>query len=162
MMEEWSDGRRRREELANESRTREIKVKKQEKVVLVIEDDAEMILLLRVMFREQGVKLVPKLTGEESLAAMKALEPDLVLLDINLPGLDGWEIYQQMQASPELREIPIIVVTIRSESVCRRNGHSFDAAAGFVRKPFDPRSLVALVRDCLELETVPSSVERSA
>lgn len=145
-------------EIEDEEERREISVGKQEKVVLVIEDDAEMVLLLRVMFRRQGIKIIPMYTGEESLAAMKALKPDLVLLDIALPGMDGWEIYQRMKASPSLREIPIIVVTIRSESVSRRNGHSFDGAAAYVRKPFDPRSMVALVRRCLD--SAPAFVER--
>lgn len=120
-------------------------MEKQEKVVLVVEDDAEAVLLLRLMFRQHGIKIVAKPNGKESLAAASTLEPDLVLLDIMMPGMDGWEVYQQMKASPRLRRIPIIVVSARPEPIARMQGQIFDAVAGYVRKPFNPKSLVALV-----------------
>lgn len=129
----------------------------QEKVVLVVEDDAETILLLRLMFRQHGIKIVAKPNGEESLAAANTLKPDLVLLDIMMPGMDGWEIYQRMKASSKLQEIPIIVVTARPKSIARMHGQYFDAVDGYVAKPFDPRSLVALVESCLA--SPPTSVE---
>lgn len=133
----------------------EEEMEQQEKVIFVIEDDAEMVLLLHLMFRQHRIKIINKLTGEESLAAMKTQKPDLVLLDIMMPGLDGWEIYQRMKNSTELREIPIIVVTAKPEWLARRDGQFFDRVVGYVVKPVKPLSLIGLVEHHLTAPPTP-------
>lgn len=119
------------------------------KTILVIEDDAETVQLLRLTFRRRGIKIVTWPNGEECLAAAQALQPDLILLDIMMPGMDGWEIYQRMQASPNLRLLPIIIISAKPEPIARLHGQNFDTVASYIRKPFSPRALVTLVEQCL-------------
>lgn len=121
------------------------------KTILVIEDDAETVQLLRLTFRRRGIKIITRPNGEECLAAAQALQPDLVILDIMMPGMDGWEIYQRMQASPLLRLLPIIVISAKPEAIARLQGQRFDTVASYIRKPFNPRALVTLVEQCLAI-----------
>ena len=127
--------------------------KEEKKVVLVIEDDAETVMLFHLALKQHGIKMVAKLSGEEGLAAMNAVRPDLVLLDIMMPGMDGWEVYQRMKASPRLAGIPVIVVTARVEAVAKMYGQCFDKAADYVVKPFGVRSLINKVQYHLTAQT---------
>ena len=122
---------------------------RQNKVVMVVEDDDDMVSLLLLMFREYRFQLVPIATGAEGLEAMHVLQPDLVLLDIMMPGMDGWAVYKQMRLSPHLREIPVIILTARSEGEARALGQHFDDVVAYVDKPFTPRALINLVEQSL-------------
>ncbi len=115
------------------------------KVVLVIEDDAETVVLLNLLLRRRHLRVVSMLPGEDCVAEMEELQPDLVLLDIMLPGMDGWEVYQRMKASAVLQDTPIVVMTVRSQEAARLEGQTFDEIAGFIRKPFRPRSFLQMI-----------------
>jgi DNA-binding response OmpR family regulator len=77
------------------------------------------------------------------------MKPDLVLLDLMMPHVSGWEIYQHMQASPELCHIPVMILTVQPRKTSELKGQYFDAAAGYFTKPFRPQSLLAQVDRCL-------------
>lgn len=116
-----------------------------QKVVMVIEDDPEMVDLLRLLLRRRAIEVVAILAAEESLEALQRLKPDLVLLDLMMPNVSGWEIYQQMQAAPELRGIPVMILTVQSRRASELDGQFFDAAAGYFTKPFRPHKLLDVV-----------------
>jgi CheY-like chemotaxis protein len=120
-------------------------VNRSKKVVLVIEDDAETVVLLNLLLRRRHLQVVSMLPGEECVPEMEALQPDLVLLDIMMPGMDGWEVYQRMKASAVLQDTPIVVITVRSQETARMEGQTFDEIAGYVRKPFQPRTFLQMV-----------------
>ena len=80
------------------------------KTVVVIEDESEMIDLVRLILERRGLKVVGALTGREGLETVRRVKPDLILLDLMLPNMDGWEVYRQIKADPELWHIPIITV----------------------------------------------------
>ena len=121
----------------------------EEKVVLVIEDDAETVMLLHLALDRQGIKMVAKFSGEEALATMTALKPDLVLLDILMPGMDGREVYRRMKASPRLARIPIIIVSALLESTARMQDHCLDEETEYIVKPFRVNVLVDKVKQHL-------------
>lgn len=129
-----------------------------EKMVMVIEDDPEMVELLQLLFRRRAVQVVPILVSEEGVAALEQLKPDLVLLDLMMPKVSGWDIYQYMQASPELSAIPIMILTVQTRKTSELHGQYFDAAVGYFTKPFRPRSLLAQVDRCLGTTGSPESV----
>jgi DNA-binding response OmpR family regulator len=119
------------------------------KMVMVIEDDPEMVELLQLLLRRRAIHVVPILAAEDGVAAIERLKPDLVLLDLMMPKVSGWDIYQHMQATPELRDIPIMILSVQTQKTSEFHGQHFDAAASYFTKPFRPQLLLAQVDHCL-------------
>jgi len=116
--------------------------------ILVIEDHEDNRRILRYLLTSAGYEVIEAITGEEGVASAEAQRPDLILMDIQLPGLDGYEATRRIKANPDLRRIPIIVVTSYALS-----GDDVKAlAAGcdaYVTKPFNPRQLLAKIQEYL-------------
>ena len=104
--------------------------------ILYIEDQPEMIELVRLTVRRMGCEVYGVTDGVEGLKMMRDLQPDLVLLDLMLPGWDGWQISKAMQADPELRNLPVILVTARVASLQASTDRRPPPAAAYVTKPF--------------------------
>ena len=116
------------------------------KRVLVVEDHEENRRILRLLLASAGIGMIEAVTGEEGVAVAERERPDLILMDIQLPGLDGYEATRRIKANPAVRHIPIIVVT----SYALSGDEAKVKAAGcdgYVAKPFSPRALLAKVRD---------------
>jgi two-component system, cell cycle response regulator DivK len=118
------------------------------KRILVIEDHEDNRRILRDLLTSAGYEPIEAVTGEEGVALAETHRPDLILMDIQLPGLDGYEATRRIKANPALRHIPVIAVTSYALS-----GDEVKAkAAGcdaYVTKPFSPRALLAKVREYL-------------
>ena len=110
--------------------------------VLLVDDDPAMLRLLEVNFRLEGFTVATAGRGEDALRAIRAEPPDVVVLDLMLPGIDGLEVHRAMREDPALAAVPVVFLTGRAVD-------DADAPLGadFVAKPFDPADLVALVRD---------------
>jgi two-component system cell cycle response regulator DivK len=119
-----------------------------EKRILVIEDHEENRRLLRDLLTSFGYELIEAVTGEEGLTLAEAQVPDLILMDIQLPGIDGYEVTRRIKANAALRHILIIAVTSYALS-----GDDVKAAAAgcdaYVTKPFDPAELLAKIQEFL-------------
>jgi two-component system response regulator VicR len=113
--------------------------------ILCIEDDAEMIDLLRLILERRGFVVVGADGGRAGLAAVQAAKPDLVLLDLMMPDLDGWDVFQQLKADEESRRIPIIVVTASAQSIDREFALQIARVDDYIVKPFSPQELLASV-----------------
>ncbi len=120
--------------------------------VVCIEDELEMIDLIRLILSRRNFELVGAVGGREGIAAVRRLKPDLVLLDLMMPDVDGWEVYQQMKADPELRNIPVIVVTAKAQSIDKVLGLHIAKVDAYVTKPFGPEELMASVNKVLDLD----------
>jgi two-component system cell cycle response regulator DivK len=118
------------------------------KRILVIEDHEDNRRIVRDLLSANGYELLEAISGEEGLAFAERERPDLILTDIQLPGLDGYEVTRRIKANPALRRIPVIAVTSYALS-----GDEQKAAAagcdGYVTKPFSPRALLAKIRELL-------------
>ena len=118
------------------------------KRILAIEDQEDNRRIPRDLLTAKGYELLEATTGEEGLAAAQRELPDLILMDIQLPGLDGYEVTRRIKADAGLRHIPVIAVTSYALS-----GDEQKAAAagcdGYVTKPFSPRMLLAKIEEYL-------------
>ena len=118
------------------------------KRVLVIEDHEENRRIVGYLLASAGIEMIEAVTGEGGVAAAEKERPDLILMDIQLPGLDGYEATRRIKANPALRHIPIIVVT--SYALSGDDVKAFEAGCdAYVTKPFVPRELLAKVREYL-------------
>ncbi len=118
------------------------------KRILVIEDNEENRRILRYLLQSAGYELIEAVTGEEGVTLAETQRPDLILMDIQLPGLDGYEATRRIKSNPALRAIPIIVVT--SYALSGDDVKAFQAGCdAYVTKPFVPRQLLAKIREHL-------------
>lgn len=120
--------------------------------VVCIEDEPEMIDLIELILIRRNFELVGAVGGKEGIASVRRLKPDLVLLDLMMPGVDGWEVYQRMKADPELRNIPVIIVTAKAQSIDKVLGLHIAKVDAYVTKPFGPEELMASVNQVLDLD----------
>jgi two-component system cell cycle response regulator DivK len=118
------------------------------KRILVIEDHEDNRRILRDLLTSAGYEPLEAVTGEEGVALAETHRPDLILMDIQLPGLDGYEATRRIKANPALRHIPIIAVT--SYALSGDDVKAKEAGCdAYVTKPFSPRALLATVREYL-------------
>ena len=110
--------------------------------VVCIEDEPEMIDLVRLILRGKGFELIGAVGGAEGLRTVQQVKPALVLLDIMMPDMDGWEVYRQMKANPELENIPVIIVTAKAQSIDRVLGLHIAKVDAYITKPFGPQELL--------------------
>ena len=118
------------------------------KRILVVEDQEDNRRIIRDLLSASGYQLVEATTGEDGLKLATSAKPDLILMDIQLPGMDGYEVTRRIKANPQLAHIPIIVVT--SYALSGDDKKAFEAGCnGYVTKPFSPRVLLAKIREFL-------------
>jgi two-component system, OmpR family, response regulator VicR len=120
--------------------------------VVCIEDEPEMIELIRLILGRRNFELIGAVGGREGLETVRREKPGLVLLDLMMPDMDGWEVYQQMKADPELSAIPVIVVTAKAQSIDKVLGLHIAKVDDYVTKPFGPQELLASVNKVLGIE----------
>jgi two-component system response regulator VicR len=116
-----------------------------EKRVVCIEDEPEMIDLVRLILGRKGFHVIGANGGIEGLETVKQEQPDLVLLDLMMPDMDGWEVYQQMKADDTLRDIPVVVVTAKAQSIDKVLGLHIAKVDDYITKPFGPQELLESV-----------------
>ena len=119
------------------------------KRILCIEDEPEMIDLIRLILGRRGFDVTGAAGGKAGLLAVRKDLPDLVLLDLMMPDMDGWEVYQQMKADESTRHIPVIVVTARAQSIDKVLGLHIAKVDDYIAKPFSPQELLNSVEKVL-------------
>jgi len=119
------------------------------KRILCIEDEVEMIDLVSLILKRGGYEVIGARGGREGLEAMAREKPDLVLLDLMMPEMDGWEVYQQMKAAEHSKDIPVIVVTAKSQSIDKVLGLHIGKVDDYITKPFGPQELLESVEKVL-------------
>ena len=110
--------------------------------LVYIEDEQEMIDLVRLIMARRGFEVLGANGGREGLALIRENLPDLVLLDLMMPDMDGWDVYQQMKAEENLRDIPVIVITAKAQSIDKVLGLHIAKVDDYISKPFSPTELV--------------------
>jgi DNA-binding response OmpR family regulator len=114
----------------------------QTKTIVCIEDEPDMIHLIKLILKRKGYHVIGAHGGKEGLETIYKEKPGLVLLDLMMPEMDGWEVYQQMKADPSTSEIPVIVVTAKAQSIDKVLGLHIAKVDDYISKPFSPQELV--------------------
>ena len=117
--------------------------------ILVVDDDRVIQQLLRVNLELEGYTVRIASDGEEALRSFTEFHPELILLDIMMPKLDGWEVSRRLKQQPGGRDVPIILLSARAQDSDMRRGTEIGVAA-YVTKPFDPIQLLDLVASLLD------------
>jgi DNA-binding response OmpR family regulator len=117
--------------------------------VLVIDDEAPIRLLCRVNLEAEGMEVLEAADGPSGLEKARKTRPDVILLDVMMPGLDGWRVAEHLLDDPGTAEIPIIFLTARAEFRDRNRGLDI-GGVDYVTKPFNPVELAPLVRELLD------------
>ena len=116
--------------------------------VLVIDDEAPIRLLCRVNLEAEGIAVLEAADGTTGLELARSDQPDVVLLDVMMPGLDGWRVAEHLLDDERTKSIPIVFLTARAEFRDRARGLDI-GGVDYVTKPFNPLDLAPLVRDLL-------------
>lgn len=121
------------------------------KRILCIEDDIDMLELFRVLLTRHGFSVVCVTSGQDGLDQIRQNKPDLVILDIMMPVMDGWQVYQQMKDDETTRNIPTIVVTAKSQLIDKVLGLEIAKVDDYIGKPFSPQELLDSISRVLKL-----------
>jgi len=122
--------------------------------VLVIDDDPNLRMLVHSALRHDGYKVAEAEDGEQGLLSVRATRPDLILLDVNMPKMDGFAVLNQLRSASETRDIPVLMLTVQDNEASTRA--AFDAgAADYLAKPFTVPQLTARVRACISRSDTP-------
>jgi DNA-binding response OmpR family regulator len=117
--------------------------------ILIVDDDPVIVRLLQINFRLEGYEVDTASRGEEALQRVKEHLPDVVVLDVMMPGLDGWEVCRQLKENPKVSHVPVIFLSARAQDEDRQRGYALGVNE-YVTKPFDPAHLVEIVRRSLD------------
>jgi DNA-binding response OmpR family regulator len=128
-----------------------------QKRVVCVEDEPAMIDLIRLILSRKGYHVVGAMGGREGLEAIQREKPDVVLLDLMMPDMDGWEVYQKMKANDLTKNIPVIVVTAKAQSIDKVLGLHIAKVDDYITKPFGPQDLIESVEKVLARRTNPDA-----
>lgn len=123
--------------------------------ILVVDDDQDVRLLMGVRLRKSGYDVVTAEDGEEAVRIVRQAKPDLILLDLGLPKMDGYEVCRTLKSGPETCGIPIIILSAKSQQTDREQA-SAAGAESYMAKPFNPVVILEAIRHLLESRVISS------
>lgn len=116
--------------------------------ILIVEDDEDIVEMIAYNLKKEGYKILSALRGEEAVSLAKRERPDLIILDLMLPGIDGLEVCRTLKKNEITMQIPVIMLTAKSQEVDKVIGLEV-GADDYVTKPFSPKELIARIRAVL-------------
>lgn len=120
-------------------------MEKSQKKIVHIEDEPEMIDLVKLILGRKGYQVIGAAGGQEGLDVVREQIPDLILLDLMMPDIEGWDVYQQLRAEDTTKDIPVIVVTAKAQNIDKVLGLHIAKVNDYISKPFSPQELVEAV-----------------
>lgn len=116
--------------------------------ILIADDEEHLGYMVKFKLEKEGFDVIWKMNGRQALEAVQEERPDLVILDVMMPGLTGFEVLEAIKADPELKDTPVIMLTASGQEADTVKGIDM-GAADYIVKPFRPAELVARIRRCL-------------
>lgn len=118
--------------------------------IICVEDEPEMIDLVKLILEREDYLVIGAIGGKEAIELIRQERPDVILLDLMMPDLDGWEVYRQVRADYRTKDIPVIVVTAKAQSIDRVLGLYIAKVEDYLTKPFSPQDLLWSVQKVLQ------------
>jgi len=125
--------------------------------VVCIEDEPGVIELIRLILERRGLKVVGAGSGVQGLEVVRQVRPSLVLLDLMMPGMDGWEVYRRMKADAIMKTIPVIIVTAKAEGIDEVLAKHIAKVDDYIKKPFSLQELLQSIDRVLNRKKMPPS-----
>lgn len=122
---------------------------KVDKKILVVDDEPHILRSVEYILSREGYTVLTATNGEEGIQVAKAEKPDLILLDIMIPKIDGYQVCRMLKSDPHMGEVYIIMLTAKGQDVDRVIGFE-SGADDYIGKPFSPKKLLAMAREVLE------------
>jgi DNA-binding response OmpR family regulator len=116
------------------------------KKILIVDDEKLILISTKIVLESVGYDVLTAVSGEEGIEICRRELPALVLLDIMMPGIDGWETLSRLKSAPETREVPVIIFTAREHSRGKQLAREL-GAADYFPKPFEPDELISIVEE---------------
>ncbi len=113
-----------------------------QKTILVIDDEPELLAMIATVLKAEKYRVLTATHGEEGLRVARKDQPDLIILDIMMPEMDGWVVCRQLREHRRTKEIPIVMLTAKTSSIDQQMGIRVIGVQDYLTKPFDPAELV--------------------
>ncbi len=117
--------------------------------IMVVDDEPDVVDLVKLVLESDGFDVVTAYSGKEALEKIGKEMPDLVLLDIMMPQMDGWEVYSRIRANPKTKDIPVAMLTAKSQSIDKMIGLHVVKVDDYITKPFGRSELLERVKKIL-------------
>jgi two-component system response regulator VicR len=117
--------------------------------IMVVDDEPDVVDLVKLVLESDGFDVVTAYSGKEALEKIDREMPDLVLLDIMMPQMDGWEVYSRIRANPRTKDIPVAMLTAKSQSIDKMIGLHVVKVDDYITKPFGRSELLERVKRIL-------------
>jgi two-component system cell cycle response regulator len=121
------------------------------KTIMVVDDEKDIVYLLRMILEKNGYDVTEAYSGEECLERLKDNQPDLIVLDVMMPGIDGWETCRRIKANPDTRFIPVIILSVKSQLEDRIKSDEAGAIEHF-SKPIEDTGLLKAIEALLDAQ----------
>ncbi|MCA1839476.1 MAG: PleD family two-component system response regulator [Actinomycetota bacterium] len=131
-----------------------------EPTVLIVDDEPDVRTLCKVNLEYEGYRVIEAADGLEALEVVKTDKPDVILLDLMMPNLDGWEVLKRLQADPETGKIPVLLLTAKADQESQLHGWEAGIVE-YVTKPFNPVTLPRYIKKALEQTNSDDSTRRA-
>jgi CheY-like chemotaxis protein len=118
------------------------------KRVLVVDDEPDVLLLCRVNLEFEGYEVTEASDGVQAMERVRERRPDIILLDVMMPRMDGWQVLTELKSDPEFQDIPVVMLTAKVQDQDQIRGWT-SGAAEYITKPFSPLSLSQVLEDVL-------------
>ena len=129
---------------------KQVREKANSKKILIIDDDEDIINLMKIILENENYSVIGALTGEDGIKTTIKQRPDLILLDIMMPVMDGWEILKMLRIEESTRKIPIAMLTCKTDVKDKLTGLQ-EGAIDYITKPFSPEELIKRVDNIFKI-----------
>ena len=119
------------------------------KKIVYIEDDLEMTYLIKMILERKGYEIISTNDGMEGFEVIEREKPDLVLLDLMMPNIDGWDIYHQLKSNENTNQIPVIIISAKAQPIDKVLGIQIAKVNNYISKPFKPQELLESIESIL-------------